>query len=94
MRKVCLFYSQNNNIVLLTNKADTFFWRNSRGVQRLVGFFLDCAFRRLIGWAGDHMVPFLHLGKPPGGMQEGSRYSQSNLLSNGANSVNRFLSGA
>ena len=24
---------------------------NSRGAQRFVGFFLDCAFRMLIGWA-------------------------------------------
>ena len=27
-------------------------WRNSRGAQRFVGFFLDCAFGVLIGWAG------------------------------------------
>ena len=26
--------------------------RNSRDAQRFVGFFLDCAFRVLIGWAG------------------------------------------
>ena len=26
--------------------------RNSQGAQRFVGFFLDCAFRMLIGWAG------------------------------------------
>ena len=31
----------------------TRFWRNSRGAQRLMGlFFLDCAFRMLIDWAG------------------------------------------
>ena len=26
--------------------------RNSQGAQRFVGFFLDFAFRELIGWAG------------------------------------------
>ena len=26
--------------------------RDSQGAQRFVGFFLDCAFRMLIGWAG------------------------------------------
>ena len=30
----------------------THFLRNSRGAQRQVDFFLDCAFRMLIGWAG------------------------------------------
>ena len=30
----------------------TQFVRNSRGAQRFVGFFLDCGFRALIGWAG------------------------------------------
>ena len=29
----------------------THFLRNSRGAQRYVGFFLNCAFRTLIGWA-------------------------------------------
>ena len=29
----------------------TSFMRNSQGVQRFVGIFLDCAFRMLIGWA-------------------------------------------
>ena len=49
--KVCLFYSQNNKIVWLSNVANTIL-RNSRGAQRFVGFFLDCAFRTLIGWTG------------------------------------------
>ena len=31
----------------------THFSRNSRGAQRFVGFFLDCVFRMLIGWAGE-----------------------------------------
>ena len=43
----------NNKIVWLSNMADTFFlWRNVGGAQRNVGFFLDCAFRMLIGWTG------------------------------------------
>ena len=41
MWKVCLFYSQNNKIVWLSNMADTF-WRNSRGAQRFVGFSWSC----------------------------------------------------
>ena len=52
MRKVCSFYNQNNKIVRLSNMTDTF-WEASRGAQRFVGFFfLDCAFRMLIGSAG------------------------------------------
>ena len=51
MRKVCLFYSQNDEIVSLSKMADTFF-ENSLGAQRFVGCFLDFAFRMLIGWAG------------------------------------------
>ena len=48
MQKVCLFYSKKNNeIISLTNMAD----RNSPGMQRFVGFFLDCLLRMLIGWA-------------------------------------------
>ena len=51
MRKVCLTYSQNNSILLSLNMANTIL-RNSQGTQRYVGsFFLDCAFRILIGWA-------------------------------------------
>ena len=46
--KVCLFYTQN--VLWLWNMADTF-RKNSRSAQRFVGFFLDCAFRMLIGWA-------------------------------------------
>ena len=35
--------------------------RNSRGAQRFVGFFLNCAFWMLIGWAGksDHVDTFI-----------------------------------
>ena len=44
MRKVCLFCSQDNKIVWLSNMADTFL-RNSRGAQRFVGFhFLTVLF--------------------------------------------------
>ena len=39
MWKICLFYSQNNKIVWLSNMADTFFLRNLGGAQRNVGFF-------------------------------------------------------
>ena len=47
------------SIVKITRLYDyqtwqTHFWRNSRGAQRFVGFFLDCAFRMLIGWTGEH----------------------------------------
>ena len=47
MRKVCLFYSQNNKIVYLSNMADTF-------IEKLTVcfFFLDCALLAQIGWAG------------------------------------------
>ena len=38
MRKVCLFYSQVNENVWLSNMADTVL-RNSWGAQRFVGFF-------------------------------------------------------
>ena len=41
MRKVCLFYSQNNKILWLSNNADIIIiiiLRNSHGVQRFVGF--------------------------------------------------------
>ena len=50
-RNVCLFYSQNNKSIWLSNMADNIL-RNSRGAQRCMGFFLDCIFRVLIGWAG------------------------------------------
>ena len=30
----------------------TYFWRNSQGAQRLVGFFLDCAFNSDAHWLG------------------------------------------
>ena len=42
MQKMCLFYSQVNKIVWLSNMADTIL-TNSRGAQRYVGFlFLGC----------------------------------------------------
>ena len=45
------FYYFIVNILWLSNMADNFF-RNSRAAQIFVGlFFLDCAFRMLIGWA-------------------------------------------
>ena len=45
------FYYFIVNILWLSNMADNFF-RNSRAAQIFVGlFFLDCAFRILIGWA-------------------------------------------
>ena len=49
------FDSQNNNISWLQN-IDTL--RSSRGAQRYMGFFLDCAFQLLIGWLADscHIV--------------------------------------
>ena len=46
--KVCSFYGQNDKIVQLSNMADTIF-EKSQGVQRTMGFFLDCVFRMLIG---------------------------------------------
>ena len=48
MRNFCFFHSQNNNIYDYQT-WQTRFWRNSRGAQRFVGFFLDCAFQVLIG---------------------------------------------
>ena len=42
------------SIVKITRLYDYQTWRthliNVRGAQRYVGFFLDCAFRMLIGW--------------------------------------------
>ena len=52
IRKVCLFYSQNNEIVWLSNMADTFFEKSTRCAKVCGLYFLDCAFRTLIGWAG------------------------------------------
>ena len=57
MWKVCLFFSQNNKIVWLSNMAEHF-WRNSRSAQRFVCFFLDCALP----------TPFL-LQSPSGGVE-------------------------
>ena len=48
--KVCLFYSQNNKIVWLSNMADIFgeFHEVRKGLWAI---FLGCAFRMLIGLA-------------------------------------------
>ena len=52
MWKVCLFYSQNNKIVWLSNMADTFLEKFTR-CAKVCGFPpLDYAFRTLIGRAG------------------------------------------
>ena len=51
MWKVCLFYSQNNKIVWLSNVADTF-WGKFTRCAKVCGFFFSTAFRMLIGWAG------------------------------------------
>ena len=48
MRKVCLFYSQNNEIVL-SNVADIFLGGIHEVRKGLWAFLLDCAFRMLIG---------------------------------------------
>ena len=51
MRKVCLFYSQNSKIVYY-QIWPTYLFRNE--VRKgLWAFFLDCASRTLIGWAGN-----------------------------------------
>ena len=52
MWKVCLFYSQNNKIVWLSNMADTFLEKFTRCAKVCGLLFLDCAYRMLIGWAG------------------------------------------
>ena len=40
------------SLVKITRLTDYQTWRtHSRGAQRHVGFFLDCALRMLIGWA-------------------------------------------
>ena len=49
MGNICLFYSQNNKIVCLSNMADICL-RNARGAQGCVGFFSWLCL--LIGWAG------------------------------------------
>ena len=46
-RKVCLSYSKTKPQDFMTIKHG----RNSRGLQRFVGFFLDSTFRVMIGWA-------------------------------------------
>ena len=51
MRKVCLFYSQNNKIVWLSNMGRHIFLRNSWGAQRFVGFFSWLCFS-VTDWLG------------------------------------------
>ena len=81
MRKVCLSYSQNKKMVWLSNMADTslklFTW--SAKVCGL--FFLDCAFRVLIGWTGKlrsrgDTVP---CGKKNAGNQKALGWSRAGL---------------
>ena len=57
MRKVCLFFSQNNKIVWLSNMADTFLEKFTRCAKGC-GFFSWCRFGCwLVGQANyDHMV--------------------------------------
>ena len=51
MWKVCLFCSQNNKMVWLSNMADTFLEKCTRCAKVCGLLFLDCAFGMLIGWA-------------------------------------------
>ena len=53
MRKVCLFCSQNNKILWLSNMAVTFLDKFTKSARVGGPYFLDCAFRMLIGWAGE-----------------------------------------
>ena len=55
MWKVCLVCSQNNKIVWLSNMADTFYEVR----KGLWAFFLDCAFRMLIGWTDKAPVTWI-----------------------------------
>ena len=50
-QEVCLFYSQNNKIVWLSNMADTSFEKFTRCAKVCGLSFLNCALRMLIGWA-------------------------------------------
>ena len=50
--KVCLFFSQNNKIVWLSNVVDTFLEKLKRCAKVCGLFSLDCTFWMLIGWAG------------------------------------------
>ena len=59
MRKVCLFYSQNNKSVWLSNMAETFFEEFTRCAKVCGLIFLDCAVWVLtscVGINSDHMV--------------------------------------
>ena len=49
--KLCLFYSQTNQIVWLSNVADTFLEKFTRCAKVCGLLLLDCAFGMLIGWA-------------------------------------------
>ena len=74
MWKVCLFCSQNNKIVWLSNAADTFLEKFTKCAKVCGLFFLDCAFGMLIGWAGKLwsrgdkciLMPCLHETHLPG----------------------------
>ena len=57
--KGLFFYSQNNKTVWLSNMADSFTRRKC-----LWAFFLDCAFRVLIGWADKHQSHGWHFIVP------------------------------
>ena len=47
--KICLFSSQNNQLLLIIKYCRHICLRNAPSAQRFVDFFLDCAFRVLIG---------------------------------------------
>ena len=51
MRTVCLFYSQNNKIGMIIKHSRHIIWEIHGVCKGLWDFFLDCAFRMLIGWA-------------------------------------------
>ena len=51
MQKVCLFSSQNNKIVWLSNMADAFLEKLTRCAKACGLFFLDCALWMLTVWA-------------------------------------------
>ena len=64
--RVCLFYSQNNKIVWLSNMTDAFFEKFTRCAKVCGLFFLDCAFWMLIGWADklcSYTINWLFVGR-------------------------------
>ena len=54
MRKVCLFYNRNNEIAWVIKHDGHIFWAIHEVHKGLWAFFLDCAFRVLIGWAANY----------------------------------------